>query len=1045
MNGQPITAPEQTYALVIAVEHYPDEATLDLPGLLAEAFEVTRWLIGERQIPATNVTLLASAKDVPPLPDDLKGARYDCRPGLVTPKAVKEALVGLRYKPEGLFFFYWTGHGIQTADRTRRPLCADYNDNNKSNLNGTSLQEYLYTKKYEHPRQQVFIFDTCATLFDEREYRESIDDFRFGGIDSPDLLCDQYLLFASPDWRPAEFEDGRSRLTRELLPILRAQLGWPPNWEEVIRKVEARFRELHDSGETAQRPVSLILKTPGGGGSRQVAVGPAEGLDSAESPVPRRDRLADYLKCVWDAHHAMIILGLPTLMENPSVSIDQLFVEPALATQRADPARDPKDWVGVVSLSDTVADRYRLVILGDPGTGKSTLVSWIASQLASDTPSPWQSRLNKAIPLPFVLRDLDIGRAITWDGLVEAFLAVSAHHLLSKEQLARVLNEGSAVLLLDGLDEIGDRVTRRRLRAAVQEGLRRYPRCRWLLTSRIAGYAEVPFHLTEEAEKVRQADRQATVEELLDVRYAVPFDDSRIEHFARNWYDIRERGMDQAPVVKRKTRELVKAVRRDGDTLRLARIPNLLTMMALMHPGKMALPHGKALLYDFIAEAYLESIDRSRHRLPSDPDTLRNKKQWLGRVAFEMKRSHPPIFEEEYAHLNAIFATQEAVLGWLRAAMEKSGKPLDPDDPAQFLDRLRKRSGLMMERAPDQFAFTHLSFQEYFAAVYLHESMTSAEWIVGERAALEAAKKSVETLRNRYKYAYSVVDNEPYAAQVAAGTTSESLRCYAAQTAWHATLVFLFELIADSTLFKAIVREAIFGPGWEFLDYNPDCIANRMALLARLAANPHVKWETEIETAAIDRCIAWEMEMDGGYYGGDENRLPFRILLNGEPEKVRARLERIVHSCATFPSTSGSVKLDLSETGVTDLEPLSALTDLNVLQLEKSAVVDLRPLAGLANLRELDVTQTRVTDITPVVGLTMLMLLGLSKTGVTDVRPLAGLTKLRYLSLGETKVTELDSLAGLTNLEYLDLRGTSVSDAEVELLQAKLPKLRINR
>jgi internalin A len=563
-----------------------------------------------------------------------------------------------------------------------------------------------------------------------------------------------------------------------------------------------------------------------GEANRRVAVGPAEGSDSAESPISRRDRLADYLKCVRDAHHAITFLGLPTLMENPYVGIDHLFVEPALATQPADPDRDPKDWVGVAPLSDTVADRCRLVILGEPGTGKSTLVSWIAYQLASDTPNPWQSRLNKAIPLPFLLRDLDIGRDITWDGLVDAFLAVSAHHLLSEEQLAHVLEDGSAVLLLDGLDEIGDGATRRRLRAAVQGGLRRYPNCRWLLTSRIAGYAEVPFHLTEEAEEARRNDQRAIVEELLDVRYVVPFDDARIEHFARKWCDTQERGTDQAPVVKRKTRELAEAVRRDGDTLRLARIPNLLTMMALVHPGKAEFPHGKALLYDYVAEAYLESIDRFRHGLAANPNPLRDKKRWLGRVAFEMqiRKATTDVFGrylEEQS--NAIVATRDAILGWLRAAMEKLGKPLDPDDPGRFLDRVWKRNGLMIERAPDQLAFTHLSFQDYFAAVYLHESVTSAKWILGEKEAFAAAAASDETLLQRYHW-YGVY-GEPYAGNVAAGTSSEFLRRYTHKTAWHATLVFLFELIADgSPLGKKLLREAIFGPGWELGGLNPNTV-----------------------------------------------------------------------------------------------------------------------------------------------------------------------------------------------------------------------------
>jgi hypothetical protein len=672
-------------------------------------------------------------------------------------------------------------------------------------------------------------------------------------------------------------------------------------------------------------------------------------------------------------------------------------------------------------------------------------VSWIAHRLASDTPNPWKSRLNKAVPLPFVLRDLDIGQGFTWDGLVDAFLAVSAHHLLSKEQVTRLLEDGSAILLLDGLDEIGDRTARQRLRRAVQEGIRRYPNCRWLLTSRIAGYDEVPFHLTEKAEVARRNDKLAIVEELLDVRYVVPFDDARIEEFARTWYDIRERGVDKAPVVEQKTRALVEAVQRDGDSMRLARIPYLLTMMALVHRVEAVLPYRKALLYDQVAEALLESIDLIRHRLLDDPNHLQDKKRWLGEVAFRMMRSHCPFFKERDGQSNAIIAARATILDWLRSAMEESGEPLDPDDPARFLERVLKRSGLMIERAKDQFSFNHLSFQDYFAALHLQKSVASPEWVEGESTAAKNAGHSREKLHQRFHW--FMVNSEPYAGQVASGTSSEYLRQYAYEWAWHATLVLMFELIADGGwLQRKLVREAIFGPGWELGGDNPYGAAVPMALLARLAANPHVKWETEIEAAAIDRCVTWAMEMGGGIYGAVENRLPFRILLNGEPEKVRARLERIVHHRgAIVPSAGRLCGLDLSKTGVTDLVPLSKLTGLRVLQLEESDVVDLRPLAGLTQLLELDVSQTRVTDITAVAGLTNLRLLWLYETGVTDVSPIVGLTKLEYLSLADTRVTDLAPLAKLTKLERLDLQFTHVSNDEVEMLQAKLPALSINR
>ena len=60
--------------------------------------------------------------------------------------------------------------------------------------------------------------------------------------------------------------------------------------------------------------------------------------------------------------------------------------------------------------------------------------------------------------------------------------------------LRQALAEGQAFVLLDGIDELGDRETaRKNLRSAVFDGMARYPDCRWLLTSRIVGYDEVPF------------------------------------------------------------------------------------------------------------------------------------------------------------------------------------------------------------------------------------------------------------------------------------------------------------------------------------------------------------------------------------------------------------------------------------------------------------------------------------------------------------------------------------------------------------------------
>jgi internalin A len=677
-----------------------------------------------------------------------------------------------------------------------------------------------------------------------------------------------------------------------------------------------------------------------------------------------RERLADYLRCVADAHKTINFLGLPTFKENPDVGISDLFVEPALATQFASPDRDPKEWVGVTSLFDAVSGNSRLIVLGDPGTGKSTLVSWGVYQLARDGPSPWKARLGDPIPLPFILRDLGVGRDITWDALLDKFLAGPAHHNLKKEHLLRLLEAGDAMFFLDGLDEIGDVKIRQKLRGAVHEGLEQYPLCRWLLTSRIVGYDEVRFQMIPNPESLAGQPEDATEvvsgteQQVLDVLYATPFDDPRIAEFARKWYAVRE--VDPYKV-RRHSQDLVEAICRDPDTLRLGRIPNLLTMMALVHRVKATLPHGKALLYDYVAEAYLETIDHFR-QLPADADSLRDKKRWLGRVAFEMQlRRAKEQDEDEQA--NAIVVDRDTLRSWLGSAMTESGRPPDPDDPARFLDRVRKRSGLMIERSLDRFAFTHLSFQEYFAAVYLKERIATPTWLRGKG--------------------------------VAAGAAPTDLQGYAREPLWQVALVFLFELIAEEAPdWKDDVREAVFGKHWEVIDVRSGESAPAV-LLAKLAVDPHVRWESDTRTAAQNRCLEWELAMH------EELRLGvgavLRVFLSGDSVTIAERLGTVARHWAAKSCTV----LTLSNTAVADLAPLADLSELRVLDLQNTRVMDLGPLAGLAELKALD----------------------LKNSAVADLRP----------------------LTGLTGLQVLYLRDSKVADDEVKRLQARLPKLRIFR
>ena len=212
-----------------------------------------------------------------------------------------------------------------------------------------------------------------------------------------------------------------------------------------------------------------------------------------ENPVIR-----PYLRNVRDWQGYIRFLGLPDRRDNPDIIIDRLFVEPMLTRRHVSPDENPESWFkDAESLVRTLAKNTALVLLGEGGIGKSTVLNHVTWQLSRPATNPLMDRLGWRLPLPMVLRELPIRGVRDFDGLLEVFLSREMSTPLrdddGRRYLNRMLTEGNAFLLLDGIDELGDRRSREDLREAVFDGIARFPDCRWLLSSRTAGHDEVPF------------------------------------------------------------------------------------------------------------------------------------------------------------------------------------------------------------------------------------------------------------------------------------------------------------------------------------------------------------------------------------------------------------------------------------------------------------------------------------------------------------------------------------------------------------------------
>ncbi|MCI0478093.1 MAG: NACHT domain-containing protein, partial [Anaerolineales bacterium] len=250
---------------------------------------------------------------------------------------------------------------------------------------------------------------------------------------------------------------------------------------------------------------------------------------------------------------------------------------------------------------DVLTDaRYQhTIILGDPGSGKSTLARFVMLSLVD--PATADDKLQKAfagyLPLIVELRDY-VGECIsenckTFLEFLE-YLGKSQGWALTQSALHNHLkNDGRAVVIFDGLDEIFDPEQRERITRQIVGFCGDYPKARVIVTSRVIGYRRKIL-----------TDAGFTHFTLQDL------DEKQVERFVRRWYDL---AMSDRPDEAKERRERIQRSFKESASIRqLAGNPMLLTIMAII--GKhQELPRERWKLYDHAASVLIQHWDVNKH------------------------------------------------------------------------------------------------------------------------------------------------------------------------------------------------------------------------------------------------------------------------------------------------------------------------------------------------------------------------------------------------------------------------------------------------
>lgn len=347
-----------------------------------------------------------------------------------------------------------------------------------------------------------------------------------------------------------------------------------------------------------------------------------------------------------------------------------------------------------------------IVLLGDPGSGKTTISQYLLTKYRANFGS-----CDETLGLPFLvtIRDFATKRGKNPDLTLLEYISTQVAKMVGSPVplgfMEYWFSECDSLVIFDGLDEVIRPNERKEVRDFVTEFRERFPESRIIVNSRVVGYDEAPL------------DRN----KFLHLRLC-ELEEPQVRSFVENWYNERESRLIDREAA---TKGLLEALK-EKYVSELARNPLLLTIMALVHRGEADLPKQRALLYNKCVEAFMVSRNKAKNLLSYDEYETRACHEFLG--YWMHKRAE-----------KVIGGSPEVPVGELRENLlknmaERHSEMLQEDcekEVEAFIDAAKKRVGLLVERGEGVWAFGHRSFQEYFAARYISQNTFGMEnlWV----------------------------------------------------------------------------------------------------------------------------------------------------------------------------------------------------------------------------------------------------------------------------------------------------------------------------
>lgn len=416
-----------------------------------------------------------------------------------------------------------------------------------------------------------------------------------------------------------------------------------------------------------------------------------------------------YLDHIIDKFQYLDFTGLNALLQNP-LKLEQIYVKLKTHPQRRIESYETVGGIErqeVFSLSSIKLEEkprelleiikenrkkmlwveipLRIVILGHPGSGKTTLMKWIALQCARRK----TKYLDDLLPIFIPLKDLGKDPDNTFrknQNIKDLISKKFRNETNSTSFFEEYFKDNRILFLFDGLDEVADEEIRREVIQWIQK--QNFRKNSLIITSRFSGI---------------QAEKGLKFKDAWPVYCVQDFDIEDIEFFLENWYKNVELAMEENSEAKALQKaehgfeSLIQTIKsKQYEKLReLAVNPLLLTIIAIVHRTRAILPKERHKLYEECVKVMIELWNVANKKL-NISFSIDNSINNLSKIAvYLMKENH-----------------REASLKELESILPEK---IESQPVSFFLKEMMLKAGLLY-KSEGQYGFLHLTFQEYLAA-----------------------------------------------------------------------------------------------------------------------------------------------------------------------------------------------------------------------------------------------------------------------------------------------------------------------------------------